>query len=393
MGRRAAARAASPDTRGVQALVLALVVAMVTGPGVAASSSLARGQTQPMLATAQTDPVADLALDLEYDADMIFRFVADEIRYEPYTGILRGAQGTLAARAGNSVDKALLLAALLDASLIQYRFARGPMDEASATRITESMATDLGGAREAAADPFVRGGEAIAATAPAAPTSGPLAALYEQQARAIEADGRTRLELARSRLGDTMTMLSDALVEAGVRLPADTDVPLPGAETADHTWVEMRSGASWVNLDPTLAAAQPGVALTTASETLDRLPDDLRYGVAFDVLVERVEGGQLVTRSVLRYDDFADQLAGAPVTFSHITPSGIKRLGIALDSLLGGGWIDYRPILDFGIDRSWPTDRSPSRPSEAARTSSRSMRRPPQGRSRVRRRRSGSRSG
>ena len=60
--------------------MLALEVAMVTGPGVAASSSLARGQTQPMLATAQTDPVADLALDLEYDADRIFRFVADQVR-------------------------------------------------------------------------------------------------------------------------------------------------------------------------------------------------------------------------------------------------------------------------------------------------------------------------
>ncbi len=37
-----------------------------------------------------------------------------------------------------------------------------------------------------------------------------------------------------------------------------------------------------------------------------------------------------------------------PVSFGHVTPSGLQTLGITLGSLFGGGWIDYRPTLDFG---------------------------------------------
>ncbi len=66
------------------------------------------------------------------------------------------------------------------------------------------------------------------------------------------------------------------------------------------------------------------------------------------MLVERVQGGQLVTDSVLTDDEFADQLAGVPVMFGHVTPSSLKRLGITMNTLLGDGWIDYRPTLDIG---------------------------------------------
>ena len=107
----------------------------------------------------------------------------------------------------------------------------------------------------------------------------------------------------------------------------------------------MANGATWVNLDPTLPASEPGTVLAPVSETLDQLPDDLRYQVEFDVLVEGVSGGQLVTDKALTYTGFADELAGTPVTFGHVTPSGLKRLGVSLSNLLGGGWIDYRPTL------------------------------------------------
>ena len=66
------------------------------------------------------------------------------------------------------------------------------------------------------------------------------------------------------------------------------------------------------------------------------------------MLVERDSGGQLVTGNALTYADFADQLASTPVTFGHVTPSGLQDLGITLSSLFGGGWLDYRPTLDVG---------------------------------------------
>ena len=82
----------------------------------------------------------------------------------------------------------------------------------------------------------------------------------------------------------------------------------PPAELVDHTWVQVAFGADWLDLDPTMSASDPGTVLTSAAETLDRLPDDLRHRVEFEVLVERVSGEQLVTDPVLEYSAFADQV-------------------------------------------------------------------------------------
>lgn len=351
MERRPAGRTSSPFFLSGPALALALASALiaVTGPGAAASRAPARWHTAPPSAAAQTSAIADLALDLEFDVEKIFRFVSDEIRYEPYAGILRGAVGTLDARAGNSLDRALLLAALLEESGILYRFARGPLDEATAAELIDSITTDAADARRIAEEVFVRGWDGVAGgdTSAAQAASGPLVGLYQEQARAMAADAQERLELAESRLDETVTMIEAALDGAGIDLPA-RDMSLPPAEVAEHTWVQVASGPAWVDLDPTFPASAPGTVLTPASETLDLLPDDLRHRLEFAVLVERVSGGQLVTETVLEYATFADQIARVPVTFGHVTPSDLKRLGVTLRNVLGDGWMDYRPTLDIG---------------------------------------------
>src|SRR5206468_4691730 len=74
------------------------------------------------------------ARELRLDPQRIFAFVRDEIAYEPYRGVLRGARGTLAAGAGNALDKALLLQSLLAASGQKATLVRGklPADKAQA---------------------------------------------------------------------------------------------------------------------------------------------------------------------------------------------------------------------------------------------------------------------
>ncbi len=166
-----------------------------------------------------------------------------------------------------------------------------------------------------------------------------------------------RLDQAKTQLGDTVKTIEDALSSASVQLPSGSDVTLPPIEQKDHTWVEMANGTEWVDLDPTLPGAAPGDVLTKPAETLTQLPDELRYKVEFDVLVERMSGGQLVTDNDLTVSDFADALAGTPVTFGHTTPSGLQNLGVAINSLLGDGWLDYRPTIEVG-SRSFIADEA-----------------------------------
>jgi len=80
-----------------------------------------------------------LAQTLGRDKERIFRFVRDEIRYEAYEGILRGALGTLWSRAGNAADKSVLLAALLRAAGEDVTFVSGTLDDSEAHALLDSM--------------------------------------------------------------------------------------------------------------------------------------------------------------------------------------------------------------------------------------------------------------
>jgi hypothetical protein len=328
---------------------LALVVALTAsvGPASAASTVPTRTIGHTTMAAAQADPITDLASQLDFDVDRIFRFVSDEIRYEPYVGILRGAAGTLETRAGNSVDKALLLGALLDASLVPYRFARGPLGATTVAGIMTSTSIDAAGARSIGRDAAARDLDELARVNPPAPAASDVPADQEPRLGEIEAAAKEGLAIAQTRLEETASTIESALRGAGISLPTD-GVSMPPAEVEAHTWVQARSGSAWRDLDPTMTGAVIDTALATASETLDRLPDELRYLVDFKVDVEHVAGGQLVTDEVLAHSVFADEVAGTPITFGHMTPSALKQLGVTIGGLFGDGWLDYRPTLDLG---------------------------------------------
>jgi transglutaminase-like putative cysteine protease len=59
-----------------------------------------------------------LAETLEYSPTRIVEYVANQIRFEPYYGALKGAQGTLETGNGSATDQSSLLIALLRASNI-----------------------------------------------------------------------------------------------------------------------------------------------------------------------------------------------------------------------------------------------------------------------------------
>ncbi len=217
-------RLSSRSSLRTTALALAVALLVSTSP-VAASWSTPGTSTSSSVPTASdADPVGALAEDLDYDTDRIFRFLADDVRYEPYAGILRGARGTLAARAGNSVDKSLLLAALLDASKVPYRFARGTLDPTTAARILGSTVIDAASARAATAAALMRdpARPGDSDTSPA-PSASPPAGIDLEQVRA---DALGQVAEVGTRLDGTVAMLESALHDAGVSLPTD-DPSLP----------------------------------------------------------------------------------------------------------------------------------------------------------------------
>src|SRR3954451_25047656 len=111
----------------LQAFSLAAASTLTTSAGFAVAQDFSATPAPAAVTSRQPGgkSIDDTAFDLNIDPETIFRFVADEVRYEPYAGVLRGAKRTLWGRAGNSADKAMLLGAMLQSALVQVRFAVG----------------------------------------------------------------------------------------------------------------------------------------------------------------------------------------------------------------------------------------------------------------------------
>jgi hypothetical protein len=271
-----------------------------------------------------------LAWDLKYDPERIFAFVRDEVRYDPYSGVLRGAKGTLWGLAGNSPDQATLLASLLSEALVDTRFIVGELDDASAARLAEEARWDEATVREHTQKvlDFVNpGSEAVTLPEPTAEQQMQAQQLIDEGVRAIEAAGE--------QIDQTVQVLQSALAAEGIELPAAGDGP-PERERTQHVWLQFRNGAEWIDLDPVFPDAVSGTAFAANGEVLDELPAELFHSVTLRVIGEVVRGGHAVEEELLTYHARAADLAGEALTFAHLSPKTYHAIGFSINGALEG---------------------------------------------------------
>ena len=189
-----------------------------------------------------TDPadwnLGPLAERLEYAPEAAFQFVRDSIGYDPYPGVLRGARGTLAARAGNDIDRALLLQALLDRMVVPSRLVVGTLDDASTGRLLA---------------------RSFLAPARALPSM-PIDSREVGDLPALAARAHRDYAVVRQTLG-----ARDAQMDGSANAAA-------ASEARQHVWVQMRFGTEWLDLDPSMPDSQPGQTLAPVTRVLDEDP-------------------------------------------------------------------------------------------------------------------------
>lgn len=245
-----------------------------------------------------------------------FALLRDEIGLDLYSGVLRGAQGTYAQRAGNALDRCLLLADLLRRQGMTVRFVRGVLDDARRAQLLER----------------VFAGPTPGRDDPALATAG--------------AELRALLERVRVRAGRDRAALAGALGKAGVAVVTSREDLL--AELRDHHWVQVRRGDAWLDLDPAFAELQPGQRATSPEQTWDALPEELHQHVALQVVVEERKHGAPALRTVLRVQRRACELLDLPVFLAHVRD---RRLGRAIAGALGeDGGTPWRPVVFLGSE-------------------------------------------
>ncbi|HEY4282189.1 MAG TPA: transglutaminase domain-containing protein [Chthoniobacterales bacterium] len=269
------------------------------------------------------------AAQLGKNVDKIFAFVRDEVRFEAYSGVLRGPRGTLMAGAGNSFDRALLLGSLLHENGFEMRYVHGVLDDEKASLLISTMlSTD-------------------------APASGPKETEPEELSVELKKALRDLGEVTIDRWVNNVHRLQAALRrKAKLWDEQKRSAPTLISEVRDHVWVEYRQNNEWITLDPIASSVglEQNEPLTSAKETWGTIPSANYHKITFLLIQEEKDGDSRTTRELLKHEARADELDAAEVSFRFdITQSGMGWSATPL-LLINGRVIRGRNSAGSGLD-------------------------------------------
>ncbi|HTX59048.1 MAG TPA: hypothetical protein VMH02_05165 [Verrucomicrobiae bacterium] len=212
------------------------------------------------------------------DLDAAFAFVRDHIQTDAYAGSMRGAAGTLQARAGSPADKALLLAALLASKGVPVRFVHAQLGDGDVAAVVAAVLASP------PPQPPPNLSAAFAAMGVDPSASRTAAGALRQRTQAA-ADATIAAAAA-----PAQTLLA-TLASKNVAL-ASSDAALRAAWAAnlrDHWWLQVEVDGAWVDYDPTLPSAKAGTHVGPAAlpDTADDLPAGVRATIDVRLVATR----------------------------------------------------------------------------------------------------------
>ena len=221
------------------------------------------------------------------DPQKIFAFLRDQNALEPYVGVLRGARGTLAAAAGNALDRALLAQALLKAGRIESRLVSGSLSDGQAQQLLDRSpaSSPLAGPLAAAAVSGVDVTAQAAAQDTAARMGLPAGRAQELLQRASAQFGAFwRVTDGQRRQQEDF--LARQLRDAGAAAAGNAGVSARTLRDRlkKHYWVQTRGADGvWSDFDPSFAESQIGQAYAASPSPLRDVPRDLAHRLEFSL--------------------------------------------------------------------------------------------------------------
>lgn len=246
-----------------------------------------------------------------------YAWVRDHTDLLPYPGNLRGPRGTLMEQSGNSLDRVLLLDAMLEHIGIENRrVVHLRLDEATARALLAHWADHSAHTHpaDAAAEEFDLEGTIMQV----AEDTGEDPEVLRRDMQ----DALVQSELLRAELATSVQLQSDMLREA---LPMNPEAERadPSAHFRDHWYLEAEIDGEWLALDPARRDHAPGQTLT--GERVDRhapgeIPQAWRHRVEITVIAEQWEGGELRERPVLAHEISATDLQDPHFSIQLLPP-------------------------------------------------------------------------
>lgn len=260
------------------------------------------------------DPLA-IVNQVGRDPGKLAAWVREQTSWVAYRGILRGPVGVLMDRLGNSLDRSLLLARLVQLSGMTSRLAHASLPEPIAKEILKQIKARQHNAATAPAGPP----NEDAAIDEYAKTHGLDAAEVRRNVAKLTAPYDRMAEDVAQRVAEQTPLLLRAIGGSPTSKPTDN----PELEALqDHWWVQYRSGAQWADLDPLVGQTAPSAAQQNVDfdAATGRFPLDaaLYHQVRVRIVSEQWKRGQLHESRVLDQPLRVAEVIGRRVTLGHL---------------------------------------------------------------------------
>lgn len=272
-----------------------------------------------------------LADDLDYDFAAAIEVATQHVRYEPYTGVLRGADGVVATGAGNAWDQAVFLAALINTMGGDAQIVQGALSDSDAQRLLEQAFKPRDRTPQPGLEQVL---DVITRYDPR------LADLVRQRGEAVATDAPAAgMDATSQAIGDR---LQAVLEQAGHALDPSQPVDTLVSDIArDYVWVRYKEGAApnWIDVHPAFGD-QPAPTPQPQGYLSGEVPEEQQHRVALRLFVERQAG------------DGADSIERVPVMSRYVRPVAQLykhqlSLGmIPLDPEPGASSAFLLPVLD-----------------------------------------------
>lgn len=262
--------------------------------------------------------------NLDFEAAKIIQFVTQDIYFEQYPGLLRGAQGTLMSRAGNSLDQAVLLATLLNDSAYESRIVRGELNRKQTQKLLQQMGKQKQKQKYSSGDLEKYKGVLTRMAKLANMPDDKVESFVENSFKDISIEDTSEFKDA----VDSRSFILDQLKNAdGSIEPLDITEELI-SEALDYFWVEYRLDESteWKSIHPVFSEASDELKNITRVDVLkEKIPENLQHRFRFQVVLEQKFGNKLVKKTLVKpWEKPSANLIGKSLYFSNV-PDGYKK--------------------------------------------------------------------
>jgi len=260
---------------------------------------------------------------LGFEAENIVAFVKTKVGFEQYQGALRGAEGTFLSRAGNALDKSILLAEMLKDAGFDARINRGRLSTSQAQRLVSQIGLPIEAAEQEADTARV---EEIVQRYSS--ELGVKLQSFETLKDGVEKQAQDESYGIRAR--SQAKWLKEILDKNAIRLGEAGGADELVDEARDYFWVDYRieERSNWIAAHPAFHEGGGLDAIRPLTTYEGFIPAELQHRFRMQIYVQRNALGRVVSQALMDpWERPAANLARRPLTFHLVSASLNAQLG------------------------------------------------------------------